>query len=696
MFRTLAVSLSLLLLGLSAGAAEDVLLVDKTLEDPLAFATLFEDYDELGLDFRYRRWYPYLVERDARDFDIIIVAGGGYPGPSTARFSLEEAALLTEFVTDGGTLLILGYGGSNDKYVLNKVLDDLGLALRLEGDSIGDQMGYLSTLVPSSYFLSLPMLEVQDETPLAAGLDGPIFGGGAGSLMVGKPEGFEISVTSMDTAMRRVGMKSSPERNLEASYAAEPRAYPVVVAAKAGEGHVVVMPKRLLNKNGYVGSWSDKPILPPYELSNNRRFEKNLAKYLVDLTTGAYELTSHVPIRRVLPLQELEAPKKEVLAHTLRATAPPGSYEDLIDFDPVTPDVPPFMNGEKVKSAYLQWPPHNAQASELNARVAAETGMNLLYVMVADQMWKQRNNPEEMAKYDTRVRDFLDACQKYDIKVMLGGFLPLREAWKEKDYASALFDGNGTKYEIPSPFDPEMLEDGFVTPARAIAAYARDYPDTMVGYLWDFELYGHRELIVSENYSFDDLSYSKFLERKGRKLQQRGLYEEAPRVKPGDRFLWLAERGLLDDYYDALEDAVYDMMREARRRIDEVHDGLFWGFYVAGIPQSWYYRGAFRALGDREGRVLAVTYEARGLQQMSYWRALGVNLCHMPGSLYNCPGEEEWVPFLRMCLENESGYWLFPGLPFTQTGDGWKYGRHDWNIRVRPERLKELVTEANK
>jgi hypothetical protein len=690
--------LSLVLLALVAAlpaAAGEVLLVDKWMKDPVAFKPFYDYFPEEDMEFRYRRYHPTLTHADVEDYEVIMVAGGLHPAPAATHVRPEEVALLKDFVEGGGTAVILYQSGETDNFLFNQLLWDLGLKLQIEGKRLMDPIGYKSTLVPATYFLNMPEVTVSPDTPLGEGIEDPIPGGRIVNIMVGQPSGVEIPAWTAPTTMRLVDYDSNFPRQIEVIYAGETRKYAAVVAANAGDGHIVLAPRGLFNMNGYTGRWSDKPLLPPYDLEANDRFDRNFCSYVSQIARGDYTPQDMVSIRRVVRMKAPEKPEDlEIPASPLPDEAAREGYVDLPDFELADPIEVPFLDGDTLKSGYVQNIP-NANVAEAQMAKYAATGLNTLYFMVADDWWRMRNDEEALDAFREKVEATLAAAKEHDIKILLGGFLPERRAWMDDEYPTALVDGTGEEYKVTAPLDPDIMRDNLTRPGKFIAEFAKEYPDTMVGFMWDFELYGHRELLVTENYSFDNLSWSTFLSQRRAKLGTRGLYADAKEVATKFRFRWLERHGLLEDYYEVQEDAIYKLTRDAKREIDQVHPGLFWSFYTAGIPQSWYYRGIFRALGDKQDRVLLVTYEARGLQQSSYWQELGVNLIHGPGTLMNIPDETEWVPALTMFMEEESGYWLFPAGAIQGGDPGWKHSRHDWGSRIPPQEMNELILEAN-
>jgi hypothetical protein len=226
-------------------------------------------------------------------------------------------------------------------------------------------------------------------------------------------------------------------------------------------------------------------------------------------------------------------------------------------------------------------------------------------------------------------------------------------------------------HDKASLFDPAFWDTAFRQKALRYARIAAHYPEVVVGMMWDLEVYGHDELLVTESSSFDNLAFGIYLESRGDTLHGEGLYFEALGLSAGSRFAWLERHGLLRGYYEVLEKEVHRRAQTIREEVDAIHRGLLWGFYTASIPQSWYYRGLFRGFGQDE--LLLITYEARGAQQVDYWRsALGVRIAHAPGVVFGVPRGAEWTAYLRMCLENEAGYWLYRPEPLAGSAAAWR------------------------
>lgn len=113
-----------------------LLVVDYAMAYPEEHAGMIRAFSEAGFDVDYRPYYPAMVERDARDYDAIVLLGGGDPG-----MSIQEVDLAINFVSRGKVLVLAmpsdgPYGerrkvnpGVHDRYQFNEVLARLDINL---------------------------------------------------------------------------------------------------------------------------------------------------------------------------------------------------------------------------------------------------------------------------------------------------------------------------------------------------------------------------------------------------------------------------------------------------------------------------------------------------------------------------------------------------------------------------------------
>ncbi len=117
-------------------ARSRLLVVDYAMAYPVEHAGMIRAFSEAGFDVDYRPFYPAMVERDARDYDAIVLLGGGDPG-----MSIQEVDLAINFVSRGKVLVLAmpsdgPYGerrkvnpGVHDRYQFNEVLARLDINL---------------------------------------------------------------------------------------------------------------------------------------------------------------------------------------------------------------------------------------------------------------------------------------------------------------------------------------------------------------------------------------------------------------------------------------------------------------------------------------------------------------------------------------------------------------------------------------
>ncbi|MCY3554791.1 MAG: hypothetical protein OXH56_05660 [Gemmatimonadetes bacterium] len=117
-------------------AGTRLLVVDYAMAYPEEHAGMIRAFSDAGFDVDYRPYYPAMVERDARDYDAIVLLGGGGPG-----MSIQEVDLAINFVSRGKVLVLAmpsdgPYGerrkvnpGVHDRYQFNEVLARLDINL---------------------------------------------------------------------------------------------------------------------------------------------------------------------------------------------------------------------------------------------------------------------------------------------------------------------------------------------------------------------------------------------------------------------------------------------------------------------------------------------------------------------------------------------------------------------------------------
>ena len=168
----------------SAGPNGDprLLVVEYAMAYPEEHAGMIRAFSEAGFDVDYRPYYPAMVERDARDYDAIVLLGGGDPG-----MSIQEVDLVINFVSRGKVLVLAmpsdgPYGerrkvnpGVHDRYQFNEILARLNINLH----ALNADHETSPVLNPVVYF------EIADGHPAGRGMDGSVAARAGTRLLVG-------------------------------------------------------------------------------------------------------------------------------------------------------------------------------------------------------------------------------------------------------------------------------------------------------------------------------------------------------------------------------------------------------------------------------------------------------------------------------------------------------------------------------
>jgi len=683
-----------------------VLLVDYLVTDPIVFENFFRHFVPPEFQLDYRRFYPGLTASDA-SYQVIILASSRHPFPSAAKMSLAEERFLVDYVRKGGILVALYSSEENDRAILNRLLQDLKLSVRIEGKSLADPVhGYKSFLVPSSYYLDYPQLQVAPETPLGAGVE-RIYGGKCFSLLAEPSPDLCIPLYSFETSLRMDGFypaDKSGQKGREGVYLGGSYEVAVMAVGKSGKGYVILLPRYLTQMNGYTTRWSDKPSLPPGEIEENAIFEKNLFDYIKNLARGKDVFRPHFPLKRADRLEKWEdRPEKVVLDEgTLPPSAPPSTH-DYLSFDrgekrrlAIRHPVLKKLTEERIRSVFFHLEKEfgRPESVERIARYLEAAGFNLVEGMLGVSPYEGLQNEESKKVYLENIRSIIKTMEAHGLKMYLGSYFPYGSYYRKKNY-SRLVSASGIEAGFPSPLDRTYWKEAFLPLAIEIAKLGREFPDTVIGMIWDLELYYFDTVALSEAYTFDTIAFEVFQERKKALLERQKWSAEARRVPQYLRFSWLKEKGLLRDYYQALEEEVTAIARWLDGEVKKINPELEWGFYAPGIIQSWFYTGLFRALSTPERPLLLITYEGRGNQQRDYNAQKGSFFLHCPGLLLNTLKAEEWSQCLPELARREDGYWLYQGFQLFQD-EGWVYGRNDFTLRESPASLRLSLMEANR
>jgi hypothetical protein len=353
------------------------------------------------------------------------------------------------------------------------------------------------------------------------------------------------------------------------------------------------------------------------------------------------------------------------------------------------------LSEQKIRSVFfhLELEFRNPESIRRAARYLSEAGFNLIEGMLGRSPYDGLKSEESKREYLQNIRAILDIMKEHNIKVYAGSYFPYGLYYQKKAY-SRMVSSSGAESGFPSPLDRAFWRDAFLPLAIELAKLSREYPETLLGMLWDLELYYFDTVALNEAYTFDNIAWDVFLNKRRAILDRLRLFPEASRLPQYLRFAWLRDKGMLKSYYRMLEEETADIGRWLDSEVNKVNRNFLWGFYTPGIVENWFYNGLFRALSSPQRPLVLITYESRGMQQTDYNAQRGIYFLHCPGILLNTLKGNEWSQSLPGLAMNEDGYWLYQGFQLFKEDD-WRLGRGDFTLRQPPAELRNALQKAN-
>ena len=206
---------------------------------------------------------------------------------------------------------------------------------------------------------------------------------------------------------------------------------------------------------------------------------------------------------------------------------------------------------------------------------------------------------------------------------------------------------------VPAPLHEAHWADVVIPIYAAVGELSAGHPG-IGGLHMDLELYSgpiqHRD-----GWGFSDDSLEVFLDGEG----DAALAGELRAVGPGERMDLLVDAGRLGDYFGALEEAAYQLgvrCREAARAHDPDLELMV---YMAGFPDTWFYRGLIHGLGTPEKPVVVLTYEGWHGRAADALYAEGVHMAHLGGTIVGHWTPADFTDALVSLATGTDGYWYF-------------------------------------
>lgn len=659
---------------------EDVpraLLLDEELAHHSGWIDVIDAFDSAGLAVDYRRFFPHLTDADvvqtddAASYDLIVMAAGRWPGTPASRARADEIELAVSFVEQGGTLVLVpqsgwrdSWTGENDWFVHNRILEELGVDVRIDRNVVVGQLwsgdpspphepevqGYPT---PLEFTLGYPYVLAADNARVAAG--------NSPTLRVDDPD-IQLLLRTYVVGYLWQALEGAGSVDVLDDALAMATLTPV------GDGWVAVIPRGPLTVAATSGLLSDKPALDLPQRQLNRDFVFATVAQLVDLARGEveFEVTRSrdgddlfsVAADGFDPLDdedvwEIASPVSQL---DLPAAPPPGDLLEVAP-PPLTDPYPrpDWFGADGVGSlAYGSLPPDQATMPD---------GLSELVAHDVDVLMTS-TDPSRLA---TLTGDDLAAEQAMYVQLAADA-TAAGARWYVGDWYNAtpgdypeMVGAHGGAGGVVAPLSEGYWSEVMIPMYAATGEMAAEAPG-LAGIHVDLELYSG-PVTHHDGWAFSDDTLEAGLAL----MADAGLADDLRDAAPQDRLDLLVDGGALGDYLAALEEAAAELGRRCREAAHASAPDLQLTLYTAGYPNTWFYKGLLRGMGTPDRPSVMLTYEGWADRTTETLQAEGIDFVHLGGTIVShwLPGDFE--ESLYALGAGNDGYWYFTWNDFSVT-----------------------------
>ncbi len=659
------------------GRAARALILDGELNHHSSWIDVIDAFDSAAVPAAYRRFYPHLTAADVtpsdgeHPYEVVVMAAGRSPGNPASLARLGEIENARSFVEQGGALVLVtqhgwedSYSGENDFFIQNRILEVLGVPVRVERNTVigtiwvgnpspphqAQEWGYPT---PLEFQLGYPYLLTPDEEQVA--------GGSAPTLRVASGDVQVLLRTYDQGYVWRWLQGSSTVVNLLAHRA-------VATLARAGEGYVAVVPRGALLLSAGTGHLSDKPAMDLDRRQANRAWMEALVGQLHALVGGELELqvtealgsdtlfSVAAPNQPALePGGEIIQIASEVSTRSVPEAPPAGTLVEEVPATPAEPrSLPAWLSPSGGRLAYGGLTPDQPSMATAFDEIVnhdidvlmTSTDPSLLATLTGTEL------ADEQAKYVAIAAMAETAGAKWFVGDWFNS--------PAGDYPP-MVGAHGFATDVPAPLHEAYWNDVVIPIYTAVGELAAGNPG-LAGLHLDLELY-NGPVAHHDGWAFSDDTIEYYLAG----VSDQAFADELRDAEPGRRLDLLVDEGVLGDYFTALEQAAYELGRRCREAAHESAPNLELMVYAAGFPNTWFYRGLLRGLGTHQKPVTVLTYEGWADRLTDALYAEGVELAHLGGTIVGhwLPGDFDDV--LVALARGNDGYWYFTFNDFSST-----------------------------
>lgn len=644
------------------------LILDSDLRHHSTWIDTIDALAASGLDTAYRRFYPHLTEADVTPdgdgvlpHDIVVLAAGRAPGSPGSLLRLADVDQAVGFVQDGGTLVLVTqhghedtYTGENDFFVLNRVMEALGVAVRVNKNTV------VGTIYSDPAFPHEPKGWAYP-TPLEFTLGYPYVLTDADVVLAGGTlPTLRIDSEAVHVLLRSYHVGWLWERLGGATPVATiARSRALATLAQVGTGYLAVVPRSMLTITA-ASTISDKPAMDPDMQGAGRAWIGGLFARLVGLLRGelAFEAIGGVELEPLFsvaspaipalePSGEVFTIAGEVSSLPVSAAPPAGLLVEEVP-DPIPGPRPRpswFANGGG-RVAYGGWTADPTDMAVAFDEVV-EHGLDALMTSTGLKTFVTADATGRAAHM---VRHAIagDLAEAAGARWFVGGWL------NDGSQAYPLMAGaQGQVSDVPAPLNEAYWSQLIIPAYAAVGEVAAAHPG-IAGIHLDLELY-NGPVWHQDGWAFSDDTLEHYLAT----VTDTVWADQLRSASVQDRLDLLVDAGRLGDYFAALEERAYDLGRRCREAAHAHAPHLEMMVYVAGFPNTWFYQGFLRGLGTVAQPVIVLTYDAWALRATeSLWNT-GVQLVHLGGAIVGHFLPTDFDDVLVSLAQGNDGYWYF-------------------------------------
>ena len=638
--------LLVLLLPLSAAAQPPsrpaLLVLDLSLASPQVHAGMLELLNRAGYAVDYRPDHPQLVKHDVRSarggYDAIMLLAGSTPTLPGAMLSARALAPLADFVRSGG-VLFLGApvnptdddAGENERTLFNALLRRLHIPIVIQKGWLRDETDHYQTTLYDA-----PWLYADRQHPLAKDLPERLQLPKMAGLEVG--EGIAVLVSSEQST-------------------------PVIAMGRRGKGLVVVAARAFFNPTGAYQV--DTPLLSRDELQAARRqLVERIAGYTIDWLDRRAEWTANSSRQEITPRQEFARPAFWPSAPLPnKRPASIGSISIEKAAGPAPSERARWLRSLPARYRWLitagmragwVYVDRDAPFQRAVRDALVDAKLNLLWGSTDAELLAADGRQAEQRQLLAQWRRMDQLLRNTGVKWFMGSHYPGAQAVLS-DYPPAV-GAQGQTIGGMSPLDRRFWESEIFPVLKAEAKFSKTHP-SVAGVIIDLEMYPLDYWYFTNGFDFGDLAFDLYLQE----LDRRGEAEPAAQARAlgsMERFDWLVERGLLQDYWTVLMREAERIGRALRDEVRAVNPALILGFYAAAMPTGWFYEGLLRGASDAEQPVLLLTFQHAPEVELEQALRDGIYLLHGGAILLGQVKSSELRDVIHARLAREEGYWL--------------------------------------